>query len=85
MFTVMRYFLIDSMALENIRSQQSGVRPDMIEVLPGLMPKVIRRICEESPIPVIAGGLITEREDIVAALNAGAVSISTTNRKVWFM
>ncbi len=49
------------------------------------MPKVIRRICEESPIPVIAGGLITEREDIVAALNAGAVSISTTNRKVWFM
>ena len=49
------------------------------------MPRVIRRICEESRIPVIAGGLITEREDIMAALNAGAVSISTTNRKVWFM
>ena len=26
MFTVLRYFLIDSMALENIRSQQAGVR-----------------------------------------------------------
>lgn len=85
LFTVHRYFLIDSMALENIKSPQPGIRPDVIEVLPGLMPKVIRRICEESPIPVIAGGLITEREDIVAALNAGAVSISTTNRKVWFM
>ena len=49
------------------------------------MPKVIRRICAEVRIPVIAGGLITDREDIMAALNAGAISISTTNRKVWFM
>lgn len=85
MCTVMRFFAIDSMAFDNICRQSEAVRPDVIEVLPGLMPKVIRRICEESPIPVIAGGLITEREDIVAALNAGAVSISTTNRKVWFM
>lgn len=85
MCTVMRFFAIDSMAFDNIRRQSEAIRPDMIEVLPGLMPKVIKRICRESRIPVIAGGLITEREDIVAALNAGAVSISTTNQKVWFM
>ena len=40
LFTVHRYFLIDSMALENIKSPQPGIRPDVIEVLPGLMPKV---------------------------------------------
>lgn len=85
MCTVMRFFAIDSMAFDNIRRQSEAVHPDVIEVLPGLMPKVIRQICKDSLIPVIAGGLITEREDIVAALNAGAVSISTTNRKVWFM
>lgn len=85
MFTVMRFFAIDSMAFDNIRRQSEAVRPDVIEVLPGLMPRVIKRICQESRIPVIAGGLITEREDIMAALNAGAISISTTNRKVWFM
>ena len=85
MFTVMRFFAIDSMAFENIRRQSESVHPDFIEVLPGLMPKVIRRICAEGRIPVIAGGLITDREDIMAALNAGAISISTTNRKVWFM
>ena len=78
-------FAIDSMAFENIRRQSESVHPDFIEVLPGLMPKVIRRICAEGRIPVIAGGLITDREDIMAALNAGAISISTTNRKVWFM
>ena len=85
LFTVMRYFLIDSMALENIRSQQSGVRPDMIEVLPGVMPKIIKKICRQSRVPVIAGGLIADKEDIMGALGAGAISISTTNQKVWFM
>ena len=38
-----------------------------------------------STVPVIAGGLITDREDIMGALGAGAISISTTNQKVWFM
>ena len=85
LFAVMRFFAIDSMAFDNIRRQSEAAHPDIIEVLPGLMPRVIRRICQESRIPVIAGGLITDREDIMAALNAGAVSISTTNREVWFM
>ena len=85
LFTVMRFFAIDSMAYENIRRQSDAVHPDIIEVLPGLMPKVIRRICQEVRIPIIAGGLITDKEDIMAALEAGAVSISTTNRKVWSM
>ena len=85
MCTVMRFFAIDSMAFDNIRRQSDAVHPDIIEVLPGLMPKVIHRICQESRIPVIAGGLITDKEDIMGALNAGAISISTTNQKVWFM
>lgn len=85
LFTVMRFFVIDSIALENITRQSEAVRPDVIEILPGLMPKVIRRISSQSRIPVIAGGLITDKEDIMAALNAGAVSISTTNQAVWFM
>ena len=84
-FTVMRYFLIDSMALENIRSPQSGVRPDVIEVLPGLMPDIIRKICQTSRTPVIAGGLITDKKSVMAALSAGAVCVSSTNQDVWTM
>lgn len=85
LLTVMRFFAIDSMAYDNIRRQSESVHPDIIEVLPGLMPKVIRRICGEIRTPLIAGGMITDKEDIVAALDAGAISISTTNRKVWNM
>ena len=81
----MRFFVIDSIAFDSIQKQTESVRPDMIEVLPGVMPKIIRRICRESRVPVIAGGLIADKEDIMAALDAGAVSISTTRQDVWFM
>ncbi|HJD39820.1 MAG TPA: glycerol-3-phosphate responsive antiterminator [Candidatus Blautia stercoripullorum] len=85
MLAIMRFFVIDSIAFESIQKQVENVHPDMIEILPGLMPKVIKKICGKSHIPVIAGGLITDKEDIMAALGAGAISISTTNQKVWFM
>ena len=85
MFAIMRFFVIDSIAFESIEKQTENVRPDMIEVLPGVMPKIIKRICRQSRVPVIAGGLIADKEDIMGALGAGAISISTTNQKVWFM
>ena len=71
MFTVLRFFVIDSMAYDKI--------------LPGLMPRVIERIKKSVRCQVIAGGLISEKEDIVAALKAGAVAISTTDKNVWKM
>lgn len=85
LFTILRFFLIDSMALANVEKQYLAVKPDFIELLPGLMPKMIRKICEHSNIPIIAGGLITDKEDVMAALSAGAISVSTTNQKVWLM
>ena len=36
-------------------------------------------------VPVIAGGLISDKEDIIAALDAGAASISTTKEELWFL
>lgn len=84
-FTVLRFFVIDSLAYENIEKQTAAVRPDVVEILPGLMPKVIRQVKRSIRRPVIAGGLISEKEDILAALDAGAAAISTTNKRVWFM
>ena len=57
----MRFFVIDSIAFDSIRRQTDSVHPDMIEVLPGVMPKIIKRICKESRVPVIAGGLIADK------------------------
>ncbi len=84
LFTVMRLFVIDSMALAGI-SKLEGVKPDFIEVLPGVMPKTIRRIAQTTRIPLLAGGLIKDKEDVVAALSAGAMAVSATSREVWRM
>ena len=85
MYAVLRYFVIDSMAIKSIENldRQRGKKPDFIEVMPGVMPKVIRKICGSSRIPVIAGGLIADKEDVMGALEAGAVAVSSTNRSVW--
>lgn len=85
MYTVMRFFILDSLSFENIEKQLAVVKPDFIEILPGVMPKIIRKVCKKVKIQVIAGGLITDKEDIMAALDAGAISVSSTNQKVWGM
>lgn len=85
-FAVLRFFVIDSLALKNIENleMQCGTsRADFIEVLPGVMPKVLGRIAKVSRIPMIAGGLITEKEDVIAALSVGAIAVSSTNQDVW--
>ncbi len=85
MYTVLRIFLLDSMAYDNLLKQCSLCKPDCIEVLPGVMPKVIARIRKDEHTPIIAGGLISDKEDIMAALQAGAVSISTTKEELWYL
>ena len=84
--TVLRYFILDSLALQNIEKQarSPGIKPDIIEFLPGIvLPKMIKRINKVSRVPIIAGGLIADKEDVMNALDAGALAISTTNHDVW--
>ncbi len=85
LYTILRLFIIDSMAYENINRQIKSAKPDLIEVLPALMPKIVAKICKISSTPVIAGGLVSDKEDIMALLQAGVVSISSTNEKIWFL
>lgn len=87
LLTVLRFFLIDSIALENVRKQGrlDTRQPDVIEILPGIIvPKLMKEIRKASRVPVMAGGLITEKADVLNALDGGAIAISTTNEKVWF-
>ena len=85
LYTVMRFFVLDSLSFENIEKQLVSVKPDFIEVLPGVMPKIIRKVCKRVRTQVIAGGLISDKEDVMAALDAGAIAVSSTNQKVWLM
>ncbi len=83
---IQRFFLLDSMAIDNISRHLGPETSDLIEVLPGLMPKIISRVrLVAAGKPVIAGGLIREKGDVTAALTAGAVAVSATSPAVWEM
>ena len=81
--TVQRLFLIDSTSLEKSIRHIERSKPDYIEVLPGIVPKYIQCVKEKTGIPVFAGGLIETKEEVQAALDAGASVITTSNRKLW--
>ena len=76
--TVQRFFIIDSISVSNLEKQFPLDSADALEIMPGVMPTVIRRIVQMSPKPVIAGGLISDTEDIRLALEAGALSASAS-------
>lgn len=81
LLTIQRYFLLDSLSLDNLLRQPAGA--DAVEILPAVVPKVIQRILQQKKLFLIAGGLISDKEDIVSVLNAGAIAVSSTNRQLW--
>lgn len=83
LFTVLRVFAIDSRALENIRRELTLVRPDVFEILPGIIPDVIAGLTKDVDVPIIAGGLVASKQDIMRALQAGAAAVSTTDNSLW--
>lgn len=84
MITIFRVFVIDSMALDSLLSIKN-LRPDAIDILPGLMPGIIRKVRALTGLPVLTGGLITEKQEVLQALDAGALAISSTSQTVWKM
>ena len=83
--TIQRLFLMDSESLRSGVKLISSAPPDLVEVLPGLVPKAIRALRERLGLPVIAGGMVTERADVEQALAAGAAGVSSSVRELWSM
>ncbi len=82
---ILRTFLIDSMARSTIKKQVEAYHPNLVEILPGVMPGILKEIRGNTRIPMIASGLISSKRDVMAALQAGADAISTTKEELWFV
>ena len=78
-----RTFLIDSMALETTKKQLLTFQPDFMELMPGVMPKILKTVRGYTEIPLVAGGLIFDKKDILAAFDAGVDAVSTTREELW--
>ncbi len=83
MAAVQRGFMLDSRSLNSFEQQIALSKPDFVEILPGLLPKVIASLKDRISAPIIAGGFIHEKEDVIAALQAGALAVSASSPKIW--
>ena len=78
-----RTFLVDSMAVKTITKQIQNFKPTFLEIMPGTIFDEIAKIRKITTIPLVAGGLLSSKKDILAALNAGADAVSTTREDLW--
>lgn len=85
LLAIQRFFLIDSLAMANFQKYTEVQAADAIEILPATMPKIIRKITATCRLPIIAGGLISDRDDVNQVLGNGARAVSSTNPEVWQM
>lgn len=84
-FVIQRFFIFDSMSLKKAIKIIETSKPNAIEILPGIVPKVVEKLSKKIKVPIITGGLIDKKEEIFKSLNAGADGISTTDEKMWEM
>ena len=84
LLTVQRFFAYDSQGVESIRDMIANSSPDIVEIMPGVIVKIIQRFADNH-IPLIAGGLIETKAEITNALNAGAFAVSTGKQELWYI
>lgn len=84
LITVQRFFALDSKGLESIDETLRNSNPHLIEIMPGVIGKVLRRF-SGSHIPVIAGGLIQTKAEVTEALSCGVMAVSTGKQELWYL
>lgn len=83
MIAVQRLFMIDSFAYHQLPDQVRASQADCLEILPGCMPRVIGWIRGDTDLPLIAGGLVCDANDVAAAIRAGAEWVATSDQRLW--
>ncbi len=83
LITVQRFFIIDSGSIATALESVGITRPDFAELMPGVIPKAIKGFIEKTHVPIISGGLIENKTDVINALSAGAEAVSTGKSELW--
>lgn len=82
-FCIQRFFMVDSASYDQAVKIVRKTKPSMIELMPGVIPRIIERFTGDVTIPVIAGGMVTEPRQVIEALSSGAIGISTGAKNLW--
>ncbi|MBE6758345.1 MAG: glycerol-3-phosphate responsive antiterminator [Ruminococcaceae bacterium] len=82
LLTVQRFFALDSKGLDSVEEMLHKTSPHLMEIMPGVIGKAIRRF-SVGEIPVIAGGLVETANEAAEAFVNGATAVSTGAEELW--
>ena len=84
LITIQRFFMLDRLTYNNIKKHVRETSPDIVEMMPAGLTKMITYALEEiNGKPLVVSGLVLDKSDVMGALSAGAIAISTTNEEIW--
>ncbi len=83
LLTVQRFFIVDSHSVDTAVDSIKIAKPDIVEIMPGVVGKKIKEFADRVETPILAGGLIEFEEEVDRALEAGAKAVSTANHNLW--
>ncbi len=81
--TILRVFLLDSLSLQSGIKNILETNPDAVEIMPGIACRLINEMERRITVPVIAGGLIINKDQVMESLSYGALAISTSKEDLW--
>lgn len=84
LITIQRFFALDSQGLNSMKEMLQNTNPDFIEIMPGVIAKVIEEFSSKG-ISVIASGLIETKGEVMAAISSGAIAVSTGKKELWYV
>ncbi|NME96139.1 glycerol-3-phosphate responsive antiterminator [Clostridium cochlearium] len=85
-YTIQRVFVVDSLFLKTGVKNIHEISPHAIEVMLGVSIKAIGKkenIEGEIKMPIISGGLIKTKKDVMDCLSSGAIAVSTSAMELW--
>jgi len=84
LMTVQRIFMLDSGSLKTAINIARQDYFDAVEILPGLAaPYFMEHLSANIKLPIIAGGLVENKEEIKELTKKGVIAISTSEQTIW--
>lgn len=84
LLAIQRFFVLDSQSMNSIAEMVHSTEPHLMEIMPGVICKALKRFGEGS-VPVIAGGLLETKSEVTTALSCGASAVSTSREELWYL
>jgi len=80
---IFRFFLKDSISLEQSLAITKKIEPVYLEVLPAAGTRLIQFIKDQVNAEILMGGLIQNKEQIQQCISSGAIAVTTSNTDLW--